>query len=869
MKKQKKGFKLALTASSALLATACVVMAVLRIINSSSLGDTENILAFLQNENDNYLSKDNFVHIAGAVCGILLGITTLLLVAHIIYRLATKQKFYKPLYMFIPTIVCAVSCAASSIAASASSSAFDNTKSYWAFECNMGYLAGSTILLEPDGDEDGDGLTNDEEINTYKTDPYSQDSDSDALRDPDELIYGTNPLKEDSDGDGLLDGVEVAKSLDPLSESTDSKTLDKLVTFPGSYNTSNYTADIALSWDAGDANMSLSYLENVTDNYLVSNPYILTDAYLVHSKGTNSGMTISFDVNGNTDDCVIYAYDNGNLTPVKSTKDDNGNISATVADNKTYVVGKKNIKSSYPTVISFVIDNSGSMYDQFVSSLGRVGNDNSGKRFEMVNGIAKALGTNNYTYNLYTFIGSVTTELRDVTDLSVLNEKLSNTNEPQSSSDLTGTNIGGGVKAAINDMVSYDGYRKIIIVLTDGEDTTYNDLNSIAYEAKENKIALIGIGLGDEVEPELPEMITAGSGDIFYAKDANCLEDVVAKIKASIELTVKNDRILIADCGFTPEKNGFQFKNYSTEQSGGHCFGMATFAKLYYMGELEETFDGDDSGTLNVNSMYSPSYILTNSTVWSNYKNGVDLYSWDSAYGIAFPGKSLAYDWNNITDGFVPFTDEMREYIESKNGTVITMPSSGTVDEVTTCEYYEVDPLNLSDNEYLSSFGAAPKNKAGDDFEKALSLYRASEEYNAADSGDWETHLALYSMQTWQHNKDAHGVQLNTYENVEALEARVNTGEPVVLVINGDHAVNLCKIEQDVNDSTKYYYSIYDNNYPGVTKTLCVTITPYSYTNLSHLGSIIFGNDCSTSFTYDIDGDGTTDQSGSLTYYVE
>jgi len=60
------------------------------------------------------------------------------------------------------------------------------------------------------GDSDGDGLTDESEINTYRTNPKDPDTDKDGLMDGKEVhTYGTDPLNENTDGDGCKDGEEV------------------------------------------------------------------------------------------------------------------------------------------------------------------------------------------------------------------------------------------------------------------------------------------------------------------------------------------------------------------------------------------------------------------------------------------------------------------------------------------------------------------------------------------------------------------------------------------------------------------------------------------------------------------------------------
>jgi len=80
----------------------------------------------------------------------------------------------------------------------------------------------SLVVGERSGDLDGDGLSNDAEVDAG-TDPLATDTDGDGLDDGIERrTHGTDPLVTDTDGDGLDDGEEVVDSnTDPTAADTD------------------------------------------------------------------------------------------------------------------------------------------------------------------------------------------------------------------------------------------------------------------------------------------------------------------------------------------------------------------------------------------------------------------------------------------------------------------------------------------------------------------------------------------------------------------------------------------------------------------------------------------------------------------------
>jgi hypothetical protein len=66
------------------------------------------------------------------------------------------------------------------------------------------------------GDTDGDGLSDRQELRRYHTNPRKRDTDGDGLNDRDEVRrYHTNPRKRDTDGDSFGDRTEIRAATNP------------------------------------------------------------------------------------------------------------------------------------------------------------------------------------------------------------------------------------------------------------------------------------------------------------------------------------------------------------------------------------------------------------------------------------------------------------------------------------------------------------------------------------------------------------------------------------------------------------------------------------------------------------------------------
>ena len=106
-------------------------------------------------------------------------------------------------------------------------SAIDGSSQQNVIAKGAGGLNGATFVFRLNKnnssvDSDGDGLSDEDEINVHHTDPNEADSDQDGISDGTEVLeLGSDPNKLDSDSDGMPDGFEYQYSLLILQNDSD------------------------------------------------------------------------------------------------------------------------------------------------------------------------------------------------------------------------------------------------------------------------------------------------------------------------------------------------------------------------------------------------------------------------------------------------------------------------------------------------------------------------------------------------------------------------------------------------------------------------------------------------------------------------
>ena len=688
-------------------------------------------------------------------------------------------------------------------------------------------------------DTDGDGLADGYEINTTKTDPLKADTDNDGLNDASEIKVNLDPLKADTKKDGVRDGER------KLSYVYNGGNVS--LKLSGKGDIANTTIDItngaALSKKAGLIPKLYSfYTAGDTTEVVATITY--TDAELASAKISAS-------------DLVLYRYDlsNGKYEAV-TTKVDTAQmkVSATIGDmGSYYVLGSRKAESleNKNSEILFVLDNSWSMFTNeqykkmhdgkdFDGTLDA--NDPEGRRFQLTKELAERLSEKGAKIGIGEFSGDFVAVGKIGSKIDELKKVLNEMNEHRSVK-VDGTNIARAIRDGAKEFSS-GASLKTLVLLTDGIDVNHlsGHAETIAKEMADQNVRVCALGFGEGAYSNDLTTIAEKTGcKLFSSSDVTGLDEVFNNLEillndelADIDGDGKMDGYVMADSGFMVTRDGFSFKNYSSNlMLDGHCYGMATFAQLYYSRKMPLRHDAIKAAGLT-----SYSYNLN----WSYFRDYQNLYDYKlrtnalkyvSQFGARYFGEEELVGKYVMKDGLLTYTDAVRKEIK-KTGMFDfyekkTKVSPADQEKKYGFSYEGIEKARLDEVKMQNS-------AAMDDVDRSL--------MNAIFAGQIrQTTVRMYS------SGSAVGIDgnvikrtnvkqmTNSNDFMNLITARLRRHEaPVILAYfsGGLHAMNAINLIQDAKDSNHYYVGVYDSNYPGEKRYLELKCSKYSCTTRSN-----------------------------------
>lgn len=697
------------------------------------------------------------------------------------------------------------------------------------------------IDYDSNEDLDLDGLSNKEE-KELGTNPKLIDSDMDGLDDYYEISNSkTSPVNKDTDGDGINDYDEIELGLDPLKkDSKDDGINDSDRTLTYIYNDNGIKLEIE-----GKGNIA-SLIADISSNNKISNKKGLIDKlYTFHTDGTINKALVTipytleeiekYSLNENNLSLYYYNIDDSTYEKVETSIDkDNKTLTATLKHLSNYVVGDSNLmKEKFTAQILFVLDNSWSMYsdeqyrkitgEDYSSSLfgfqSLDGFDKEGLRFSLTSDLVTKLASKNYEIGLSEFRNDYKEILPIGSDINSLKEKLNYMNG-HFVTDIAGTNIEIALNSSINEF-SKESDNKYIVILTDGQDTSLNsNVSSIIKKAVKKDVKICSIGFGDSSYNEALINIANGTGCKFFSSsNSNGLYELFDNIATELGddlVDIDNDNnpdgILLADSGFIVNRDGFSFANYTSNLAEGHCFGMATFAQLYYKKILPLKVD---SKTCGEDKSYA--YDLSN-TYFKDYANLYD-YKLKSnifkyIFGFANFDEDIPIDFRYLKDDVLYINERYKKLIvESNVYDIKELESTASKEEKIKnwgVNYKRIEYLLLNEDKIQNN-----NNINNVDLQLLNAIYTAFIKQN-----ETKYYSSSSSFIFWL--ADVLGIDSIEYKNGNAflniLKARLEDSDAPVIAgnfNNGGHAINAISLIQDIDNPNYYYIGVYDNNYPG------------------------------------------------------
>ena len=649
-----------------------------------------------------------------------------------------------------------------------------------------------------------------------------------------------DPLNSDSKQDGMKDG-------------------ERTLTY--TKNIDNVSLTIT-----GTGNIASSIIETQGNTKISEKNGLIDKLYSLYTAGTINNATITinytdqelkqYGLNEDTLSIFYYNESTSQYEKIDTVQDKEKNtLTATLDHFSYYVVGDANeVQETSSSQVLFILDNSWSMYsnEQYEEITGKEyfgepldGFDKEGLRFQLTGNLIDRLGKKNYQIGLSEFRSDYKNAVEIGNSIDNIKETLNSMNGNFITS-TEGTNINNALTKGMREF-SDDSDNKYIVILTDGQDTKLSEsrIQNIIETATKNDIKICTVGFGDASYNVALSNIANGTGCKFYSSsNALGLTELFESISAELDDNLVDlngdsevDGILSADSGFVVNRDGFSFPNYGTNLSGGgHCYGMATFAELYYKKVLPLKMD-----TITLKNVQSYPYDL-NGTYFENYSNLYDYKLQTNllkyTFGHDYFGEETPSDLRTLSDTRLLFNEVYKNEIEAGN-------------------MYDIieTETSLSPEQQLAHWGV--------NYESAESLQLNEDkmqESSTISNDDLQLFNAIYAGFIRQHDtveyssgmdiilwlRNVLGTEEISYNGragfINILTTRLNNKEAPVIsssYTGGFHAINAISLIQSTSNPNEYSIGVYDNNYPGEKRyvkivcndTVCLTEANEYYSN--------------------------------------
>lgn len=655
------------------------------------------------------------------------------------------------------------------------------------------------ILLQ---DTDGDGLTDLYEASISRTSQTEKDTDGDGLNDGDEIIMGLNPTEADSKGDGTKDGQRVLEY---------------------TYKNDDITLEMK-----GKGNFTRSSVDKYTTETLSNVTSVLDGVYSIYTEATltSAKVTISYDAEKvsskklSESSLAVYSLNDTNNTfnKIKTDVDTSKKTLTFETDTlgKYFIADSSKLTSNLTTELVFLLDNSGSMFskDEYAKS---EENDVDFKRVDVVNDIVDKL-QGNYRFG----IGKFTYEYKELAKLTSDKATIKNrvNTIKTDSENFSGTYVGAALEGGLKQFTEgEEGNRRYVILLSDGIDTSdgedYDDelLKKQIEVAKQKNVKIYTIGLGNTIDEEnLQNIAKQTDGKYYFAATANDLENAFDLIYAELNYNLYdsnndkvNDSIILADSGFSVERDGFSFSNFSNTQSEvGYGYGMVLFSKLFYENKLPRELGAKKIVLNSGETVEAPSAEPNSVKVEGNALRPYVPVTLEKLSNLP------ANFWSpSVQNGSLLINSKYKQELQSLGFTTYGVEYDKTESGFKRYESIKFEMKHVFDEE--------PTIELEDD---DITLFKT---------------LSRLDITKYRDEK------FNFYDNndkaFEKLTSTLKSGSPVMIRINDDYTVLATKMLVDSVNTNKYKIEVYDPNYAGIKKY--IDVERYKFSDIAEISKVI------------------------------